>query len=71
MRKAGILDGIKANMRGSLYESLKLKNDRAGLNIKDSSNRLSFKLAVSIIADLMQKCDMPYALSVFLPECGI
>lgn len=35
------------------------------------SNRLSYKIAVSIIADLMQKCDMPYAQSVFLPESGI
>lgn len=25
---------------------------------------------MSLIADLMKKCDMPYALSVFLPECG-
>ena len=24
-----------------------------------------------MIADLMKKCDMPYALSVFLPESGI
>ena len=71
MKKAGILDGLKSNMRGRLYEQLKLKNDKSGLNIKDQSNRLSFKLAVSIIADLMQKCDMQYALSVFLPECGI
>eukprot|EP00347_Sterkiella_histriomuscorum_P022258 403331120 len=71
MKKAGILDGLKSNMRGRLYEQLKLKNDKSGLNIKDQSNRLSFKLAISIIADLMQKCDMQYALSVFLPECGI
>jgi len=26
---------------------------------------------VSLVADLMKKCDMPYALSVFLPESGI
>jgi hypothetical protein len=35
------------------------------------SNQLSFKLATSLVADLMQKCDMPYALSVFLPESGL
>lgn len=28
-------------------------------------------MAVSVIADFMQRCDMPYALSVFLPESGI
>ena len=28
-------------------------------------------MVVSAIADFMQKCDMPYALSVFLPESGI
>jgi len=71
MKKAGILDGLKSNMRGRLYEQLKLKNERVGLNLKDQTNRLNFKLAVSIIADMFQKCDMPYALSVFLPECGI
>lgn len=27
-------------------------------------------MAASLIADLLKKCDMPYALSVFLPECG-
>ena len=39
--------------------------------MKETQNRLSFKLAVSLVADLMKKCDMPYALSVFLPESGI
>jgi len=34
------------------------------------NNRLTFKIAVSLAADLMKKCDMPYAMSVFLPECG-
>jgi hypothetical protein len=38
--------------------------------LKDINNRLSYKIAVSLIADLMKKCDMPYALSVFLPESG-
>lgn len=28
-------------------------------------------MAVSLVADLMQKTDMPYALSVFLPESGL
>ena len=37
----------------------------------ETKNRLTFKLAVSLVADLMKKCDMPYALSVFLPESGI
>ena len=41
------------------------------MNMKETQNRLSFKIAVSMIADLMKKCDMPYALSVFLPESGI
>lgn len=50
---------------------MKLKNEKAGINFRDSSNRLSFKLAVSIMADFMTKCDMPYAMSVFLPESGI
>ena len=39
--------------------------------MKETQNRLSFKIAVSLVADLMKKCDMPYAMSVFLPESGI
>lgn len=35
MKKAGILDGLKTNMRVRLYEQLKLKNDKASLNFKD------------------------------------
>mmetsp|Transcript_35795 Transcript_35795/g.34826 ORF Transcript_35795/g.34826 Transcript_35795/m.34826 type:complete len:189 (+) Transcript_35795:214-780(+) len=35
------------------------------------NNRLTYKLGISIMADFMQKCDMPYAMSVFLPESGI
>lgn len=71
MKSMGILDGLKSQLRGKLYDQLRLKNDKVDLNLKDSSNRLSFKLAVSMIADFMQRCDMPYALSVFLPESGI
>ncbi len=52
MKKAGILDGLKSSMRGRLYEQLKLKGEKAGVNFKDQSNRLNFKIAVSIVADL-------------------
>ena len=40
-------------MRVRLYEQLKLKNDKVGLNLEDQSNRLSFKIAVSMMADMM------------------
>ena len=50
---------------------MKLKDEKADTNLKNVTNRLNFKIAVSMIADLMKKCDMPYAMSVFLPECGI
>jgi hypothetical protein len=39
--------------------------------LKETQNRLTFKIAVSLVADMMSKCDMPYAMSVFLPEAGI
>ena len=39
--------------------------------MRETQNRLTFKIAVSLVADLMKKSDMPYALSVFLPESGI
>ena len=55
----------------SLYDQLKLKNEKVDSNLSNVNNRLTFKIAVSLIADLMKKCDMPYAMSVFLPECGI
>jgi hypothetical protein len=62
---------MKSSMRVRLYEQLKLQNEKSNLNFRDQSNRLVFKIAISMVADLMQKCDMPYAMSVFLPECGI
>jgi hypothetical protein len=68
LKKAGVLDGMKSTLRGRLYEQLRVKGDRP----KDpKANALSFKLATSLVADLMTKCDMPYALSVFLPESGV
>jgi hypothetical protein len=35
MRSTGILDGLKSQLRGKLYDQLKLKNEKAGLNLKD------------------------------------
>lgn len=69
LKKAGVLDGMKSTLRGRLYEQLRLQNEKPKTQA-ERSNQLSFKIAVSLVADLMQKCDMPYALSVFLPESG-
>jgi len=71
MKKSGVLDSLKSQLRGRLYDQLKLKNEKADVNLKSATNRLTFKIAASLVADLMKKCDMPYALSVFLPECGV
>ena len=71
MKNAGVLNSLKSQLRAKLYDQLKLKNERVDVNLRDTQNRLTFKLAVSLVADLMKKCDMPYALSVFLPESGI
>ena len=71
MKNAGVLNSLKSQLRAKLYDQLRLKNERVDVNLKDTQNRLTFKLAVSLIADLMKKSDMPYALSVFLPESGI
>ena len=71
MKKSGVLDSLKSQLRGRLYDQLKLKNEKADVNLTNVNNRLTFKIAVSLVADLMKKCDMPYAMSVFLPECGV
>jgi hypothetical protein len=71
MKNAGVLNALKSQLRSKLYDQLKLKNEKVDVNITNTQNRLSFKVAVSLVADLMKKCDMPYALSVFLPESGI
>ena len=71
LKKAGVLDGMKSTLRGRLYEQLRLKGNSGGDASDKQANKLSFKLAASLVADLMQKCDMPYALSVFLPESGL
>ena len=75
MKKTGVLDSLKSQLRGRLYDQLKNKNEKgtqeqSGLNMKSVNNRLTFKIAVSLAADLMKKCEMPFAMSVFLPECG-
>ena len=58
MKKSGVLNSLKSQLRTRLYEQLKLNNERpdSNLNLKDINNRLSFKIAVSLIADLMKKC---------------
>lgn len=71
MKNSGVLNTLKSQLRSKLYDQLKLKNEKADLNLRETKNRLTFKIAVSLIADLMKKCDMPYALTVFLPESGI
>ena len=71
MKSSGVLDSLKSQLRGRLYDQLKLKSEKTDTNLKSVNNRLSFKIAVSLVADLMKKCDMPYAMSVFLPECGV
>lgn len=65
------MDSLKSQLRGKLYDQLKLKNEKSDINLKSAANRLTFKIAASLVADLMKKSDMPYALSVFLPECGL
>ena len=71
MKNAGVLNSLKSQLRSKLYDQLRLKNEKVDVNLRDTQNRLSFKIAVSLCADLMKKSDMPYALSVFLPESGI
>jgi len=71
MKNSGVLNTLKSQLRSKLYDQLKLKNEKADVNFRETKNRLTFKIAVSLIADLMKKCDMPYALTVFLPESGI
>lgn len=70
LKKAGVLDGMKSTLRVRLYEQLRLKNEK-GQDSNKNANQLSYKIATSLVADLMKKCDMPYALSVFVPESGL
>lgn len=72
LKKAGVLDGMKSTLRVRLYEQLRLKATSSSSKAAAAGeNKLIFKLAVSLVADLMQKTEMPYALSVFLPESGL
>jgi hypothetical protein len=74
MKNSGVLGSLKSQLRSKLYDQLKIKQDQqkaAPELTKLSRNQLSFKVAVSLVADLMKKSDMPYAMSVFLPECGL
>ena len=35
MKKSGVLDSLKSQLRGRLYEQLKLKNDKADVNLNN------------------------------------
>lgn len=74
MKHSGVLGSLKSQLRSKLYEQLRLKGEKRpsgpALGTAETRNRISYKIAVSLCADLMSKCDMPYALSVFLPEAG-
>ena len=71
LKKAGILDGMKSTLRGRLYEQLRVKKGgNNNVSPYQGKNKMTYKVATSLVADLMQRCDMPYALSVFLPESG-
>jgi LisH len=50
LKRAGVLDGMKSSLRGQLYERLRLKGDKP---LRGGDNQLSFKIASSLIADLM------------------
>lgn len=75
MKNSGVLGSLKSQLRSKLYDQLKVKSNVNKTGASEltghSRNNLNFKVAVSLIADLMKKCDMPYAMSVFLPECGL
>jgi len=73
MKSAGVLGSLKSQLRSNLYDQLKVKSSQISKPelTASSRNKLNFKVAVSLCADLMKKCDMPYAMSVFLPECGL
>lgn len=73
MKNSGVLGSLKSQLRSKLYDQLKVKQTESqkGELTGHSRNKLNFKVAVSLCADLMKKCDMPYAMSVFLPECGL
>ena len=72
MKNSGVLGSLKSQLRSKLYDQLKLKAEKNNpAATPQQKNKLAFKIAVSLCADLMKKCDMPYAMSVFLPECGL
>ena len=56
-------------MRARLYDQLHVKHQRSAAS-SSQENQMHFKLAVSIIVDFLQRHDMPYSVSVFLPEAG-
>ena len=35
MKKSGVLDGLKSQLRGRLYDQLKLKNEKADDNLNN------------------------------------
>ena len=36
MKNAGVLNALKSQLRSKLYDELKLKNEKAGINLKET-----------------------------------
>ncbi len=53
LKKGGILDGLKSQLRSKLYDQLKMKNEKRSPYLRDQSNQLSFKMCASLITDFM------------------
>jgi len=59
MKNAGVLGALKSQLRSKLYDQLRLKNEKPTVDSKtahltgDAKNRISYKIAVSLCADLM------------------
>ncbi len=53
LKRSGVLDGLKSQLRGKLYDQLKMKNEVHRPSQRETANKLTFKFAISLVSDLM------------------
>ena len=72
-KRTGVLDDLKSTRRYKLLDHLQAKKEKSAtleLKMRNEEAKLTYKLAASLIADFMEKVDLNYSMSVFLPESG-
>ena len=70
LKSKGVIDSLKSQMRTTLLNQMASQ----GMTIKDDKKQqssLMYRTICGLISDFMKAVGFSFALSVFVPECGL